>query len=376
MTYSTGENGAFAFEGLPQGMDYTVTPYLDSDHKNGVSTFDLVLIQKHILGIQPLKSPYKVIAADANGNKEVPTLDLVQLRRLILNITTELPSNTSWRFVAADHEFANDSNPWASDFPEIFNANDLAGDISANFVGVKIGDVNASATANVQSAGEARGVGYFNFGVNDTELQAGNVYTVDFTGAEVAGLSGFQGTLQLGAGVELVDVAYGVATEANFGLVAADQGTITFSWNGEATSEDVLFGLVVRATEDVQLSEVLSVTDRLTTAEAYTLNGVKRNVGIEFSTGEVASAGFELYQNTPNPVAGETMIGFSLPEAGTVTLTIQDVTGKVVLRRTEERAAGYNNLVLNRRDLGVAGVLTYTVTAGDFTATKKMVVVD
>jgi hypothetical protein len=376
LTFTTGENGAFVFENLSLDMDYTVTPYLDNNHKNGVSTFDLVLIQKHILGTQPLDSPYKRIAADATNDENVSTLDLIHLRRLILNITTELPNNTSWRFVEADYEFSNPSNPWADDFPEIFNANDLAGDISANFIAVKIGDVNFSATANAQSAGEARGVGYFNFEVANTELLAGNVYTVEFTGAELANLAGFQGTLQLGEGVSLVDVVYGVATEANFGLTAADRGAITFSWDGEATAKDVLFSLVVRAETDANLSDVLSVTSRYTTAEAYTLGGAKRNVGINFTTGEVVAAGFELYQNRPNPVAGETTIGFNLPTAGQVTLTIQDVTGKVILNRTEERSAGYNNLVLNRRELGVSGVLTYTVTAGDYTATKKMVIVD
>ena len=301
---------------------------------------------------------------------------MIHLRRLILNITTELPNNTSWRFVEADYQFPNPSNPWADDFPEIFNANDLIGDISANFIAVKIGDVNGSVSANAQSAGEARGVGSFNLEVSNTELLAGNVYTIEFTGAELATIAGFQGTLQLSEGVKLVDVVYGVATEGNFGMTAADRGAITFSWDGEATAADVLFSLVVRAETDADLSDVLSVTSRYTTAEAYTLGGAKRNVGIDFTGGEAVAAGFELYQNRPNPVAGETTIGFNLPTAGTVTLTIQDVTGRIILNRTEERGAGYNNLVLNRRELGVSGVLTYTVTVGDYTATKKMVIVD
>ncbi|MGB3548312.1 MAG: PPC domain-containing protein, partial [Saprospiraceae bacterium] len=42
-------NGTYSFS-LPMGGDYTVTPQLDANHLNGVSTFDLVLISKHILG--------------------------------------------------------------------------------------------------------------------------------------------------------------------------------------------------------------------------------------------------------------------------------------------------------------------------------------
>jgi hypothetical protein len=57
-----------------------------------------------------------------------------------------------------------------------------------------------------------------------------------------------------------------------------------------------MFSLVLRATTDVQLSEVLGVSSRITKAEAYDNNGEYMDVAIEFSTGTVASAGFELYQ--------------------------------------------------------------------------------
>ncbi|MEZ4986468.1 MAG: hypothetical protein R2795_15765 [Saprospiraceae bacterium] len=37
-----------------------------------------------------------------------------------------------------------------------------------------------------------------------------------------------------------------------------NEGMITTSWNGKATAEDVLVSLVIRATEDKELSEVSS----------------------------------------------------------------------------------------------------------------------
>ena len=46
--------------------DYLVTPFKDDNFLNGVTTYDLVLISKHNLGIEPLDSPYKMVAADAN----------------------------------------------------------------------------------------------------------------------------------------------------------------------------------------------------------------------------------------------------------------------------------------------------------------------
>ncbi len=54
MTYPTGDNGAFNFSNVPVGANVTVTPTKDDNPLNGVSTYDLVLITKHILGLEPL----------------------------------------------------------------------------------------------------------------------------------------------------------------------------------------------------------------------------------------------------------------------------------------------------------------------------------
>ena len=75
---TTPNSGLYGFNSLLKGGDYTITPQLDKEHRNGVSTFDLVLIQKHILGIQPLSNPYRMLAADVNNSKTITTLGLDQ----------------------------------------------------------------------------------------------------------------------------------------------------------------------------------------------------------------------------------------------------------------------------------------------------------
>ena len=142
-TLSTA-TGAYAFNNLSKGNDYTITPFLDENHLKGVTTFDLVLIQKHILGLQMLSSPYKLIAADANNSRSITTLDLIQVRKLILNLDPVFPKNTSWRFVDAAYRFPNPANPWATSFPESISMNNLPGNASINFIAIKIGDVNGS----------------------------------------------------------------------------------------------------------------------------------------------------------------------------------------------------------------------------------------
>jgi hypothetical protein len=366
-------NGAFEFS-LPAGGDYSVAPYLNSNFLNGVSTFDLVLMSKHILGVQPLNSPYKLIAADVNNSGSVSTLDMIQLRKLILNIDTQFASNTSWRFIPAGYNFPVASNPWFTEFPEVANFNNFAASQVVSFVGVKVGDVNGSAQANALSGDDRTLNGQFNFNVANTSVKAGNVYTVAFTGADMASVEGFQATLALN-GAELVDIEYGVATAENFGTRFAGEGMITTSWDGKATANDVLFSLVIRATVDAELSDVIGVSSRYTAAEAYA-NGNTMNVGVNFSNGQVAVAGFEVYQNTPNPFSAETVIGFNLPQDASAMVTISDASGRVLSTVRGDYAAGYNTVKLTKEMIqGATGVLTYTVTAGEFTATKKMIAV-
>ncbi len=87
----------------------------------------------------------------------------------------------------------------------------------------------------------------------------------------------------------------------------------------------------------------------------------------------ISGVGFELYQNQPNPFINRTFIGFHLPEAATATLTVYDETGRVVFTQQGDYAKGYNAVTLDRALLNTTGVLYYTLTAGDDTASRKMI---
>jgi hypothetical protein len=131
---------------------------------------------------------------------------------------------------------------------------------------------------------------------------------------------------------------------------------------------------VVRAKGNTNLSEVLNLNSRYTAAEAYK-GGEVLNVGLNFNAAK-ASANYELYQNTPNPFTGETVIGFNLPIEGEATLTIQDVTGRTLKVIKAQYAKGYHQVSLKSKELTATGVLTYTLKAADYTLTKKMIVVE
>ena len=83
-----------------------------------------------------------------------------------------------------------------------------------------------------------------------------------------------------------------------------------------------------------------------------------------------------MLQNQPNPFKDETVIGFTLPEATIATLTIYDVSGRVLKQIKGDYAKGYNEESINRSELSGTGVLYYTLETADDSATKKMIVVE
>jgi hypothetical protein len=125
------------------------------------------------------------------------------------------------------------------------------------------------------------------------------------------------------------------------------------------------------------LSQMLSLTSTHTVAEAYNAEEEIMDIALTFRSGTVeVSKEFALYQNEPNPFNAETVIGFDLPEAGEATLTVFDVTGKVVTVVEGDYAKGYNEVQLDGRKLSAMGVMYYRLDADAYTATKKMIIIE
>jgi hypothetical protein len=146
----TDTSGNFRFDYVPKGGSYTLRASLDSSHLNGVTTFDLVLVSKHILGTEPFDSPWKIIAADVNKTNSITTFDIVEARKVILGVSPKFTALNSWRFWPSYVIFNNASNPFMGGLPiETIPINNLQADFTnANFIGVKIGDVNNTAQGN------------------------------------------------------------------------------------------------------------------------------------------------------------------------------------------------------------------------------------
>ncbi|MEZ4917618.1 MAG: T9SS type A sorting domain-containing protein [Saprospiraceae bacterium] len=155
-----------------------------------------MLISKHILNIELLTSPYSIIAADGNNSGTITTFDIVEIRKLILGIYNELPSNYSWRFIPKTYTFQNPSDPFSEAFPQEIRMATLDQDIAnADFWSVKIGDVNGMYGPSAQAVGTDRDEKPEHAWPIKVQTQnTDGKFMVDFQTSQ-AGMSGLQFTL-------------------------------------------------------------------------------------------------------------------------------------------------------------------------------------
>jgi hypothetical protein len=372
-TYVTAQNGTFQFHGVILPENYEIKAERNDQHRNGVSTLDLVKIQKHLLGIEPLSSPYDIIAADANNSQNVSAIDLVELRKLILGIYTVLPANKSWRFVDQNFQFADANNPWP--FDEVINYNDTTD--NKDFVAIKVGDVNNTVQANALQVLPRNGNGIVRFSAEDRTVVAGETVELAIRSNDFAGIEGYQFTLET-QGLEFKGVEAGAIdmTDENMGVFG---DVLTASWHKiggvDVTSNDVLFTIRFQATTGGQLSQMIDMNSKATVAEAYNTSEEIKDLKLSFRGLEQASE-FALYQNEPNPFKGNTVIGYDMPASGNVTLTVFDVTGKVLVVKEATAVKGYNTIAVSAKELPAVGVLYYRLDANEYTATKKMIIIE
>ncbi len=319
---------------MGNGTDVKLAADKNDNPLNGVSTYDLVLISKHILGTQNISNMYARQAADINNNGKITTSDIVELRKMILGLQANFNNNKSWRFFDAQMN------------EEIVIKN-IQNDTKVDFTAVKIGDINGNAnTASVQ-----RTAGTHEFNVNDRNVQTGETVILNLSGTE-----GFGFTMNYDANALEV-----MSIDENSAIL--EKGTITTAQIGSD------FSVTFRAVAPVTLSKAISINSSVTAAEAV-VNGELYGVALKFSN---KSGGFELFQNQPNPFRAATLISFSTPVENTYTLTVTDIAGRVVSTSTGMAVKGVNQVSI---EMANPGVYHYTLTTGNHIATRKMIVLE
>lgn len=136
--------GSYSFENIATGQTYSLNIKKSGSPLNGLSTYDLVLMHRQILGIGDALSALKLLAGDVNGSNSLSVADLISVRLMILGIIAELPEGRNWGFIPTSYQFQNPANPFA----EVGNIDQtffLDGDIdNLDYHAFKYGDLNDS----------------------------------------------------------------------------------------------------------------------------------------------------------------------------------------------------------------------------------------
>ena len=389
----TDENGQYIFENMPLGNSYEIRPEKNTNPTNGVTTFDILKINHHILGTDMITSPYSLIAADANNNGIISTTDIVAIQRVILFMDDNFANNTSWRFVPANYAFQNPQNPFAEAFPESLTVQNMGGAITLeDFIAIKIGDINGNVNPQLYTGNngttnqvnemmlENRSSERLLLSASDQHFLAGEVISVSVSAKELSDLVSWQMTIDYDEnklsfqdiiGNELGEVA------PIFGKSRLQQGAITAIWTNNFLTElpqDVeLFQLIFTAKQAGQLSDVVHISSRFTPALAYNSQGEQREIDLIFEKTSSNTALFELKQNMPNPVFESTLIEFTLPEEGAVSFTFFDTKGNVLHTRKAIYPSGNHQIMVSAKDLSnSSGIVFYRMQCHEFTETQKM----
>lgn len=364
---------------LPVGQSYRVRLFGEKNTAplNGVSTYDLVLISKHILGLEQLPTIYHALAADANRSHSVTTFDIVEIRKLILGIYDTLPAAKSWRFVRPI------PNPTAYTVLEV--AQDtfqttlppLQDDVTLpnlNFIAIKTGDVNNSAYPGFTSAPEDRDdAPPLHLLADDPVLEPGTMLTLPLHLATSATLSGWQIALVADPARLRIEGVDGLSDDSYF---ISPDGHLRALWH-DATARDfqqghTLFSLKIRVLQKTALSESLMLQAEHLRPEAYGPAGKRQPLSLFFQKNE-AAAQAQFFPPSPNPTSGEAAFGALLHEPAAVRLDVWDAAGRLVYSTEFPAPAGRLDWVLPASALPQSGVYGWRAAVGERVWAGKVV---
>ena len=368
----TDDYGTYTFDDAGYRRDYHVSAFRNHDPANGLSTKDIVQIQKHILGIKEFTDQWDYIAADVNNNESISALDIVDIRRLLLGSIADFPENTSWRFADADQSWDDVTTPWGwKEYLSLPEWNGTSESIP-NLVAVKIGDLTDDAETSDALGTEDRTDDGPLALLTESEMSVLGEVELILTARDLSELLGMQMSLAWDPSqweyIGLSESDDRIVAEHHVGSQSADAGELRMSWSDVASRAATetfarlrfrsLTGKDVMTSDDIQLSDVLA-------AEAYDQDDRILTPIMEWRT-DASTAEEKVLSAYPVPFVHATTVSYNSASQQEVLLQIYNTTGKVLYQQAWLVYQGKNEINITAADLqSEMGVLIYTVVDAD-----------
>ena len=326
----------------------------------GMSTLDLITLQRHISGVEPITAPYKLYAADLDGNGHVGANDLSLLKKALLG-GYKLPgfnANLSWVF------FGDPCSPNAPtdlfsnlchDGVEINHTGTFP--TSASFKALKMGDVNGD-MVNMAWNISPRTSNTLSLFVRENAVD----HSYEVMASTDAPIYGFQMSVNsLG-----ISIKEGVCALDASNIAEDKDGYTNISW-GQSNPVNVKAGDVLFTIENI--SNEMSLEDLLVTngdalyAEIYT-EGLE-NQKVEFLPYHeaIASNTFET-KLSPNPFTDVTKLQVIIPAGEEFVVSFYDMKGVELFNRKFVSYTNDSEIVINSDIIQLPGVYYYRVKSG------------
>jgi hypothetical protein len=369
-------DGQYQFPEMMADQYYTIKPEYETYPLDGISTLDIIKIRKHILGLDPLESPYLLMAADVNNSGSINGLDIIALRKLILGKTLEFEGKDSWEFVPTNTAFIDPHNPWLNTIENV-SLDEMEGDQQVDYFAIKTGDMNYSSSAFHNQEIFTRNSENFIYELieNDNQLIVGVKMDNE---AEIAGFQfSFKYNSSLFTFTEITDGNIKIGP-SNINDEFENLGVIDVSWDiyqANETNNPYSFYLVFD-TQDEEMANYFELSEfsEGLSPQVYFKNGDMSSLSLNKYQAEEEV--IKLLQNEPNPWGNQTKISFILPQDQYIELKIYDLAGKLYYLKKGVFQEGRNELILEKSTLGSAGIYYYSLHTKKSQFTKKMILLD
>ncbi len=371
---TTDEDGDYALSGLCFG-NYVVRPEKEDDLDEAITPYDASLVLRHYVGILSL-DPYQRIAGDVTGNCQLTPYDASFILRHYVGLPDSFRTG-QWRFVPTS--FPINTCNWCS-APRDLEYTPLVSDTTnQDFFGLIYGDPSG----NWKQGGKEAAKGNPRLlSLGRVTAIAGEVVTIpvevdDATGILSAGVT-------IGYDPQVLEFLGASTSELSSGYLLAyreSQGKVKVGIAGSQELKGT--GPIINLQFKVLGSELSSP---LTVEEAQLNEGripvLTRSGGLDVEAPLPES--YSLSQNYPNPFNSTTLIRYTIPavrgQRSAVSLRIYNIQGELVRTLVDgQQGAGRYEVTWDGCDsFGKSvssGIYLYRLRAGEFTQTKRMILI-
>ncbi|HEX5625644.1 MAG TPA: T9SS type A sorting domain-containing protein [Saprospiraceae bacterium] len=362
----TNDQGRFEFPDLNTGREYSF--HLSNNHEwaKGISTQDIVRIQRHILGFEVFDHPKLWFAADVDRNGRISAADISWLRRLILQQIEAVPGNESWRFVNTGYRYAHPEDPLKESADAQLTLHDFVRDTMLRFEAIKVGDVSGTQRLSPVEERMRKSVVV----LEERSFIRGELFYIDLMMDRKWNLEGMQLDLEIDPSYlelyrvdEFISRSYGRALQAdefNYDGRHLMVSLAVAEHQNEIHQKGQWLRLTFRARKDGSISESLRPGSALAN-EVYPRLDVPLKILFEYRAVNRDAVTLDQWTIEPNPFHDQVWIGMQSSAEETGTLSVFDLTGKPVINRPVRFVKGYNHLTVNANELINEGTYVYSV---------------